>query len=173
MNKNVIISLGIALSLVLSIWAINHKQVVVQQPDSTNQVVGSVASPYLQIGGTTLYGGGEQLRTGTSTVCVIQSPAATSTLISAGVNFRLASTSAVMVDLAKATTVYATTTMIGTAYSIAASAQATIVASSTAGIAGDVGIFAPNTFFMVKYGGDTSGTANASKGSCWALWARN
>jgi len=178
MNKNqkILVSLGVALSLVVSIWAFNHKQVVVQKPDGTTQpIVGSIASPYFQVGGTTLYGGGESLRTGTSTVCVIQSPAATSTLITAGVNFQLASTSVVLVDLAKATTVYATSTSIGTAYGVATSSQATIVASSTGSVAGDATIFAPNTFFMVKYSGYNSdaGTGNASKGSCWALWARN
>jgi hypothetical protein len=170
MNKNVIISLGIALSLTLSIWAVNHKQVVSPVQNGIN--VGSLASPYLNIGGALLYGAGEQLRTGTSTVCVLQSPQATSTLISGGINFLLASTSAVIVDISKAITVYATSTRIGTVYGVAGSAAAAIVASSTGSVAGDATIFAPNTYFMVKYADGNNGVANASKGSCYAVWAK-
>lgn len=129
-------------------------------------------TPELNLGGLRLVTKGQSLATATSTVCSIQSPSATSTLVSGGVKFTLASTSAVVVDIAKGTVdQYSTTTRIGTAYSIAASAQATIVASSTGSVAGDATIFAPNQWFVVKYSDNNNGAGNASTGSCWAMFA--
>jgi len=174
MNKFLVGGVVVALILgVLGIFKGEKVPTVIQQKDGTT--VGAVSpyspTPELNLGGLRLVGLKKSLATGTSTVCAIQSPTATSTLISAGVNFTLASTSATLVDLAKGTTQYATTTRIGTAYGIVASAQATIVASTTGSAAGEAGIFAPNTWFIVKYSDNNSGVGNASTGSCWATWA--
>jgi hypothetical protein len=178
-KTKLLISGFIALSLVLSFVALKRTPVtVVQSPDGTSQVVGAV-SPYspvpeLNIGGGRLVGANVPLATGTSTVCAIQSPTSTSTLVSAGIKFTLASTSAVIVDLAKNTTKFSTTTKIGTTYGVAASAQATIVASSTGSVAGDATIFAPSNWFVVRMVGATVTTGgdvnNAPTGSCNALW---
>lgn len=98
----------------------------------------------------------------TTSVCSIRSPiSATSTLSLAAIRFNLASTSATYLEMAKATTAFATTTRIGSVYSIAGSAQATIVASSTGSVAGDGTIFAPGEYFNVK----TAWTVAAGVGS--------
>src|SRR3990167_3713328 len=93
-------------------------------PNVINQMVGyggnSLTTPDFTYGGITSYRVALNLEdiqantgTGTSTVCAIQSPAATSTLRMAAVRFDLATTSAVQVTLAKASTPYATTTALG------------------------------------------------------------
>lgn len=172
MNK--LLSIGVLVAIVLSVVGIvKDKTVVVQNGEK----IGAVVSPYspipeLNLGGIRLVGLRKSLATGTSTVCAIQSPAATSTLVSAGVDFTLASTSAVVVDFSKSTTQYATSTRIGAAgYGITASAKATIVASSTGSVAGDATIFAPSTWFVAKYSDNNNGVGDASTGSCHALWA--
>lgn len=131
--------------------------------------------PQVNLGELNVVGSSVALRTATSTVCAIQSPSATSTLVNAGVRFKLASTSAVVVDMANSPDRFATTTgtRINAAggYAVGASAQATIVASSTGSVAGDATIFAPNRFFVVKYHDANNGAGNVSTGSCWALFA--
>lgn len=138
---------------------------------NTGGVMPFLPTQELNLGGLRLVGKEKALATGTSTVCAIQSPSATSTLLSGGVKFTLASTSAVTVDLAKGNGQYATTTSIGSAYGVGASAQATIVASTTGSTAGEAGIFAPNKWFVAKFGSYADGTGNVSTGRCWAVWA--
>ena len=150
----------------------------VNVPKQTSTVLGSVASPdimskWFSFGGVRQWAGKlEALATASSTVCAIQGPAATSTLGHGSVRFTLASTSAISVDLAKGTTQYATTTKIGSTYGIAASAQATIVASSTGSVAGNGTIFAPNDWFVVRFNeySNSSGAGNAPTGVCEAQW---
>lgn len=142
--------------------------------------LGAVASPdlptpWFSFGGVSQWAGRmESLTQGSSTVCAIQAPSSTSTLAHGSIKFSLASTSAVSLDLAKGTTQYATTTKIGTTYYIGASAQATIVASSTGSVAGDGTIFGPNEWFVVRLNqwSASSGAGNAPVGVCNALWFR-
>jgi hypothetical protein len=161
----------LALSLLMSGWVMFHRELVVKSED-----LGASSGPFspnatnLNLGGVNIKGKAMSLATGTSTVCAIQSPAATSTLLSAGVRFKLASTSATVVDFGKSSTRYSTTTRIGSAYAVAASAQATIVASSTGSVAGDATIFAPNQWFVAKYSDNGNGVGNASTGSCYATF---
>jgi hypothetical protein len=136
--------------------------------------VGSVVGPdsyfeYVANNGLQKYGQTVSLQTATTTVCAIKSPAATSTLVFAGVRFSTSSTTASTVSLAQATTAYATTTNINT-YAVSANAQATIVASTTGSVAGDATIFAPNTFFVVGMAGGI-GTFSPV-GSCSAEFVR-
>lgn len=93
---------------------------------------------------------------GTTTVCAIQSPNATSTLTEASALFTTSSTTGSTVTLAKATTAFATTTSLGSA-SIAAGAQGTVIASSTpSSVALDPAqVFSPNTWFVVGMAGNT------------------
>jgi hypothetical protein len=152
-------------------------KVTVNVPEQ-KQIFGAVASSdlmtnWFSFGGVQQWAGKiETLPTASSTVCAIQSPNATSTLVGGTIRFTLASTSAVTVDLAKGTTQYATTTKIGSTYGIAASAQATIVASSTGSVAGDGTIFAPNNWFVVRINeySNSSGAGNAPTGKCQAIW---
>lgn len=132
-----------------------------------------IMSPYFSFGGVYQWGSSAaSLIQGSSTVCALQAPAATSTLVGGGVQFTLASTTAVSLDLAKGTTQYATSTKIGSTYTVGASAQATIVASTTGSVAGDGTIFAPSQWFVVRFNSlsASSGAGNAPTGNCHAVW---
>lgn len=138
--------------------------------------LGSVVGPdsyfeYVANNDLQKYGQTVTLRTATTTICAIKSPAATSTLTFAGVKFAVSSSTASTVTLAKATTAYATTTQIGNLVAIAANGQSTILATSTAAniIAQDT-VFAPNTFFVVGMAGGV-GTFSPT-GSCSAEFVR-
>lgn len=128
-------------------------------------------TPEVNLGGMRLVGAKKSLATGTSTVCAIQSPSSTSTLISAATEFNLASTSAVVFEFSKSTNQYSTSTRIGSLYGIAGSARATVVASTTGSVAGDATIFAPNTWLVGKYYDVNNGVGNASTGQCQVMWA--
>ena len=90
------------------------------------------------------------LKTATTTVCAIQSPTnATSTLVSGSVRFSTSGVASI-ITIAKGATAYATTTSLGR-ITLAANAQATIVASSTPSTssADDLNVFAPGKWFVV------------------------
>lgn len=129
-----------------------------------------LASGSLYLGGNDpstsaqIVAGRRSLSQATTTVCSIQSPAATSTLVYAGIQMNVSSSSAEILDIAQATTAYASTTKIGTTYNVAAGAQATVVAS-TSPAAGAATLFAPNTFLNFKTQGGTTGEAASAAAS--------
>lgn len=138
--------------------------------------LGSVVGPdsyfeYVANNDLQKYGQTVTLRTATTTVCAIKSPAATSTLSFAGVRFTVSSSTAATIALAKATTAYATTTILGNEVTLAAGAQATIVATSTATNL-NLGnyTFAPNNWLVVGMRGGI-GTFSPI-GSCSAEFTR-
>lgn len=178
--KDKIIIAGVVVAILLSGFAYFG---IEDGKDGRNGIdgIGAVASPnilssYLSWGashGIRTWKAGQALRTGTSTVCAIQSPAATSTLISAGVKFDVASSTATTVYLAKAATAFATTTAIGEAV-LGAGEKAVILATSTlVSNIDDLVVFAPLQYFIVNLkGGDVNGTSVGLKasGSCYATW---
>lgn len=169
--KDKIIGLVAIVALLLGGFSVmKDDKVVVNTPNNVGAVSTFNATPEINLGGLRLVGLKKSLATATSTVCAIQSPSATSTLISAGVEFTLASSSAVVFEFSKSTTQYATSTRIGSLYGIAASARATVVASSTGSVAGDGTIFAPSNWLVGKYYDVNNGTGNASTGQCYAVW---
>lgn len=117
----------------------------------------------------------------TSTVCAIQSPNSTSTLEVGAVRFKVATSSASFVTLAKSTTFNSTSTLLG-AFALGAGAQGTFIASTTGqGVNGAVSaldpapVFAPRTWFVVGIangvtGGDTVGGGFVPVGSCQATF---
>lgn len=109
----------------------------------------------------------KDLTTSTTTVCAIQSPSATSTLVGGGIRMTTSSTTASTVTIAKATTAFATTTLINSA-SVSANAQATVLAASTtvSSLEQTNRIFAPNTWLVFGMAGGT-GTFSPV-GSCSA-----
>lgn len=125
-----------------------------------------INSPYVSFNGQTHWYSKGNFAQATTTVCAVQSPAATSTLELASVVFNVSSTSASVVTLAKAATAFATTTILSN-QSIAANAQATIMASSSpllaTGAVNDL-VFAPNQWFVVSMAGG-AGTFSPS-GTC-------
>jgi hypothetical protein len=136
-----------------------------------------IISPYLNWGGVRTWNSRIDIKQATTTVCAIQSPAATSTLRYAAVKIDLASTTATIWNVAKANTAFATTTAIGTAHSVAGSSQDFILAS-TSPAAGDALVFAPNQWLVVGVqagitSGDAAGTGFVPTGSCQASWTES
>lgn len=138
-----------------------------QAIDQTIGAVSVLSSP-LEVNGAQVFLEGKRLATGTTTVCAIKSPAATSTLVFADVDFSVSSTTASIIHLAKATTAFATTTSLGSV-ALAANAQGTVVAS-TSPAAGAATVFAPNTYFVVGMAGGV-GTFSPV-GNCTAQFVR-
>jgi len=166
--KTFLIGALVVLSGVFGILAINAPKVepvgAVSSPD--------IASPYFSYGGVRHWGRKTtSLTQATTTVCAIQSPASTSTLMYGSIQFTTSSTTASTVTLAKATTAYATTTSLGSA-SVAANGYATVVSKRTAA-GGDAldETFAPNTYFVVGMAGGV-GTFSPA-GTCEATWIEN
>lgn len=164
--------LGIVLALVLGVMAVTKAPVVKEV--TVEKSVGALAGPdipfsYLNWGGAITQRGSMKLAQATTTVCAIQSPAATSTLEWAQFDMTTSSTTASVATVAKATTAFATTTLIGNQIEIAANAQANIVASTTAAqLAAGVHVFAPSTWLVLGMQGGV-GTFSPV-GNCAASW---
>lgn len=134
--------------------------------------------PYISIGGNRFWGRhSSSLIQATTTPCALQSPVSTSTLLTA--SFRLTSiatsTGAVTITLAKATTPYATTSLI--AYStVQANKVGLAVASTTATNVANL-TFAPNEYLVVGVQGSVGVPVGAGhfslSGFCQATWDEN
>lgn len=176
MKNTYIITGVIALVFSGAFWLIAPGKVA-----QTVQQFGSLAgpdipSPYLKWGGgigLVVRPTGVALTTATTTPCAIQSPAATSTLEVAGIRLDVSSSTATTWTIARATTAFATTTQIGTNYTVAANTQAFINAS-TSPAAGAPEVFPPNNWLVFsETGGITSGdsgTGFVPSGECSAQW---
>ncbi len=143
------------------------------------RVVGAVTGPdsyfdYVANNDLQKFGQTKPLTTATTTVCAIKSPTATSTLTFGGIKFVVSTTSASVVTLAKASSAFATTTLIGQ-QSIGANAQGTIVVASSTPSANATFLdglmtFAPNTYFVVGMQGNPG--TYSPVGSCSAEFVR-
>lgn len=170
MNKNILSGIGIvAIIGLLLIGAFKTQTVVVETPKQPLSGVSSpdIQSPYLTVGGVThWYAHTEALTQATTTVCALQSPAATSTMTSANITFVVSSTTATTITLARSPSAFSTTTYptnLGT-INIAANSIGTAIASTTG-----IGIFTPNQWFVVSMAGGTAGTFSPT-GVCQATW---
>lgn len=155
MNIKNLLVLFVGLIAVLALWfgISNFSQApnVVEKPVLPAGAASSPDMPfqYLKWGagfGIRLWPTANPLTVATTTVCAIQSPAATSTMLSGGVRMTTSSTTASTVTLAKATTAFATTTLIGSQVAVAANAQTMITASTTSD---NIRIFGPSEWFVV------------------------
>jgi hypothetical protein len=172
-TKNLVISL---VTVVIAVGAsvllggtdtVREIQNVVEKPVSLGGVASpDIMSPYFSFGGVKLWAAKQEMGQATTTICAMQSPSATSTLLNATLAFEVASTTASKVTIAKATTAFATTTAVGDQINIAASAQKFIVASSTQ--TADNMVFAPGTWLVVGMQGGV-GTMSPV-GTCEAIW---
>lgn len=110
------------------------------------------------------------MRTATTTVCSIAGPKnATSTLAFASAHFEVASSSALLIEMGKATTPFATTTLLAR-LSNAAGAKATVIATTSATALTD-GIVAPNSYINVMIAGVGGATAlTVPSGFCQATF---
>lgn len=135
-----------------------------------------VQSPYLTVGGVRTWFGSMNIRTSSTTICSFQSPVSTSTLTFADVQFLTGSSTALQFDIARDTSPSATTTKIGTSWTLSAGSFGTIVASTSPSALDSTLIFPPNTYLNIKYGGNAcvdGGTCTTLTGTCNAEWHQN
>jgi hypothetical protein len=174
MNKKTLIIFGvviIALSVLASVLFGGKIETIVEKVTE----ISGVASNYSTTGGVETYGARIPLKTSTTTICAIQSPNSTSTLVFASVDMRTSSTSAGIVDIARATTAYATTTRIGGLTLTTANTGNTILASTTPTLYldNDPLVFPPSNWLVVKMiRQDKSALLFSPVGTCEALWNR-
>lgn len=142
--------------------------------------VSAVSSPIIQseyfgFGGIVQYAYNQTMKTGTTTVCAIQAPVATSTLVRSTALATVSSTTASTVTFAKATTAFATTTVLATT-SVPANAQFSLLAATTTPVADTAAgrltitdrVFAPNAWLNVSMEGG-AGTFSPT-GNCTAVF---
>jgi hypothetical protein len=168
-TKNIIVGFIVILGVALGAY-VSKSSVLVSNPATVRAVSSpDIPSPYFSFGGLRHWAGLTTMTTALSnTVCSIQSPAATTTLIAATANFTLISSST-DAEIGLGATNSATTTLISpamTAASLTAGTQALIIGSSTASQL----IVPPNYFINVNVGGGSVGGTVAQKfvGSCAA-----
>lgn len=119
MNKNqkILVSVGVALSLVLSIWAINHRQVTIQTQTSDGTKVGGAvnyAQPFC-VNDVCVWNYKNTLTKATTTVCSIVTPPFKSVLVPSSLIFGVTSgmeTATAMTIGTSTTYSNATTTLI-------------------------------------------------------------
>lgn len=143
---------GIAvLALVVAIVAISRPAQISQKTIQSGAVASpDIISPYFSFGGLKHWAGRtDSMTQATTTVCAIQSPAATSTLAWASVLFKVSSTTASIVTLATSTSPYATTTLL-IANNIGANAQGYVNFHGSS-----ANVLAPNTWVVVGMQGGT------------------
>lgn len=145
--KNKLITLGVVVALALASLGL-YTQVNDEPLAAQSQQV--VDGNRFNVEGVQQYFTRRALAQATTTICAIRSPQATSTLDHASVRFTVSSTTASIITIAKATTAFATTTIIGNQVSIAANAQATIIATTTsAQVTSQTAVFAPNDWLVI------------------------
>jgi len=176
MNNKVSIG-GIVVAIALGLYAVltgSPASTIINNPVTEVTKVGAAGQdfpgPCISVNGLNTCAETRGLNTATGTICAIKSPGATSTITNWGVDFVVSTSSASIVTMAKASTAFATTTLLGAQIALAANAQAYINGSTTATQLGaGANVFAPGTFFVVSMTGATSGTVSPS-GTCSAEW---
>lgn len=171
MNKLSTILLSGITALVVVLFGISFA------PENTRTIVekplGAVSSPdipspYISYGGLIHWANAVQLNTATNTLCSIQSPAATSTLVYASVFFT-STTSPSLVQISKGTTISGTSTSaLSSATPFAANQGGYVVASTSVDSLAGTLVFAPNQFLVVQqFGVAVPGTMSPT-GQCSA-----
>lgn len=128
-----------------------------------------IPSPYLSWGGVRSWAGHTDILANASTSCSFQSPNATSSLDYASFTIGASTTAnAIIIEMGVANDPNSTTTLIGTKYSLAASNQVTVVASTSNATGAGI-VFAPNQYFNIKVGG----VANGIGGNCNVQWIQD
>lgn len=178
-NKTAIAALivGIVAFVVAVMPGTSTPQTQIMPATDTEAIVGSASSPAVGNDGCMTVNGQTScyyhtaLRQAASTTCSIKSPTATSTLRFGGANFSVGtSTGTFLIDIGKATTAYATSTKLAGTYTLAAGKKGAF-AASTSPVSDGANIFAPNTYFNVKWGGDYAITSLTKPvGTCSAVF---
>lgn len=133
-----------------------------------------IASPYLSFGGVRRWAYTQDMRQASSTLCSIQAPAASSTLVSLTALFSTtAAIGATQYAFGNDPTAFSTTTIIVAPYAAAAGAKLEIVASTTMNTAFVLnGVVPPSTYINLKLSTSTAGvgTGFAPVGWCKAVF---
>lgn len=154
-------------ALILALVAVNRPAQVLTETKVVEKTLGAATGPdlpylYISVGGVRQWSSNASLVTATSTFCAFQSPAATSTLRSAGINFLTSSTSPMIVDIGRGNNSNSTTTeRLGSAVKIATSTQAFISASSTPFSSP----FAPNQWLVFRASVDVAASSINGSGA--------
>ena len=155
--KIIIISAGIVLFGVL----IGYKEPVrLGQIGESNNVI---RSAWLYHNGITTFAYRIGLLSATTTPCAIRAPSATSTIIHASIDIRTATGSANLVEIAKSTDLYSTSTLLAQ-ISLASGTFGTIVATGTLQTADNL-IISPSSTVVVRWGksyGETTPRGNCT-----------
>lgn len=141
----------------------------VRSPNVDTVTYSGVQTTLRRNGGTLATVGTPGLTQATTTVCAIQSPAATSTLVAGFIKEDVSSTTASTITIAKAASAFATTTLINTISVSANAATLGIAASTTLSALEQTNrTFAPNQWLVFGQSGGT-GTFSPT-GTCVAQW---
>lgn len=114
-----------------------------------------VSSPYFSFGGVREWATSAEFKSA-STTCAVQSPAATTTLVSATARFDSIPDAASTWELGNATTAYATTTSLGK-FALGSGAKGDLIATTSVTALTD-GRVAPSTYINLKIATTTAGT---------------
>ena len=160
MGNKIIIGVLALVALVGLFLPIGNESKTIVERVSNN--LGAVNSPDLNIGGVRLTSAqtGALNQATSSVLCALQSPAATSSLVSASIVVTTATSGASSLSLTKGTTAGMVGSVILATTSIASGAQGALTQGSSTP-------FAPNTYLIGAQGG--AGILNQS-GSCNAVW---
>lgn len=170
--KHHLVMAGIALVVALVV-------VGFQKPvqNVVNQTLGAVSSPdimspYFSFGGVRHWAGKMDMRSASSTLCSIQSPAATSTLVSASASFTAGVGYATSYDLGVGDNNAATSTVIGRVQLVSGTnIMGHITATSTALNTTVVdGVMRPNQWVNFRVATATVSTLYAPVGTCSATF---
>lgn len=167
MNKQNFVVGGVVVALVLSFLSFTKPgQVVVKEVQKFGGTSPDITSPYINVGGiSSWFAQTQSLTQASTTLCALQSPAATSTLVIATLHMNVATTGgATNLVFAKSATAFATTTAITAMNtSVGSGAEANAVASSSM-------IFSPNQFLVVSQSGGSLNSTFSETGVCQAQW---
>lgn len=108
-----------------------------------------VPYPYLCVGSVCTYSSRMAMRTATTTLCSLQAPTATSTLVFAGFQITQGTSTGATIDIGTSTNAFSTTTNLVTAKSIASGALGYAYWTPTGGSVDDA-VMSPNTWVNVK-----------------------
>lgn len=167
------------IALIAGYMSYNRPISVKVLPDGTvvQQTVGSAGQeqpgPTFSVAGVNRAYYSSGLNNATTTVCTFKSPSSTSTLEQFSLRITTGTTTALILYAAKATTPYATTTLLGSGVALASNAQVTFNASTTqVAQSDDIRVIAPNTYVNMSYQGP-AGILNVLRGSCNATMVIN
>lgn len=169
MNKDNLKTGGIVIAIILGIVAILGHSTVVQEVNRTfGGTSPDITSPYVNFGGVIHWYSQASFNQASSTLCSLQSPVATSSLVTFTADFKSTPSYATAYMVGSGTRNATTTSIIAvTQISLASSAFGSTAASSTA-----MGtIIPPNTFINLNVSTSTGSTVNMTpSGTCSAEW---